>query len=187
MAYYPININLASRSCLVVGGGRVAARKIKTLLDFDAFVKTVAPSASPDIEKLAEDKRIKLIRRKFRRSDLEGITLAFAATDDPSLNKKVAIEAGKKGILVNVVDDPDFCTFILPAVIRRGNLVISISTSGSSPSLAKKLRLEIEKLIPPGAGEDLQYIEVLRRKIREKFPDPKERENFWKKFWEEKR
>lgn len=147
--YLPINISLKNITCLVVGAGGVAQRKIKTLLRFGAKIKVVAPRQTKTIKNLASRGKIKLLGRNFTFSDLKGAYLVIAATDDAKLNKAISRAAKKMNILVNVADQPRLCTFITPAVIKRGHLVISICTSGKAPAFSAGLRKILEKIITP--------------------------------------
>jgi siroheme synthase-like protein len=139
--YYPIFLDLAGKSVLVVGAGKVALRKTKGLLEAGAEVKVVAPQAEPEFARLP----VTLRRREFRPADLRGAVLAFAATNDRRVNHAVMLAARRRGIPVNVADSRDECSFIVPARITRSNLQIAISTGGESPRLAAALRRKIEE------------------------------------------
>lgn len=178
--YYPINLNLQNLTCLVIGGGKVAARKIKTLLKYKAKVKVISPKILSELEKLNKEKKIKIILRKFKSLDLKNAFLVIGATNSSALNEKIYLLAKKKNILVNIVDNPKYCNFIVPSILKRGALNIGISTSGLSPALAKKLRMELEKILPKSLNQTLEKISRIRKKIK-KLPK-KEKEKFWKKF-----
>lgn len=182
MPYYPICLDLKGKNCLVVGGGKVALRKIKGLLECGASVAVVAPEISKQVKELVNPEKCKIIERKFAPEDLNNITLVYAATDDRKTNEEIFNRAQEKKILVNVVDAPELCNFIVPSTLKRDELLISISTGGKTPALAKKLREEMERLFPENFGEALDDIEELRREIREKFPGQEEREKFWREF-----
>jgi precorrin-2 dehydrogenase/sirohydrochlorin ferrochelatase len=137
---YPVNLVLAGRRCLVVGGGRVALQKVRGLLDARADVHVLAPDGVPELADLADAGRVGWDRRPYRPGDTAGHHLVITATDDPEVNRSVATEADAAGIWVNSADDPANCTFILPARIRQGPLLITFSTSGESPALASWLR-----------------------------------------------
>jgi siroheme synthase-like protein len=139
--YYPIFLDLAGKSVLVAGAGKVALRKTKGLLEAGAKVKVVAPAAEPEFARLS----VTLCRREFRPADLRGAVLAFAATNDRRVNHAVMLAARRRGIPVNVADSRDECSFIVPARITRNNLQIAISTGGESPRLAAALRRKIEE------------------------------------------
>ena len=143
-AYYPLFLNLSGRRCLVVGGGSVAERKVRMLLACGAQVTLVAPRITKGLRRLAEAAAVRLIERAFKDTDVRPAALVFAATNQRAVNSTVSDAARAQGILVNVADDPELCDFIVPSIIRKGPIVIAISTSGTLPMLAKKLRKEIE-------------------------------------------
>jgi precorrin-2 dehydrogenase/sirohydrochlorin ferrochelatase len=145
MGYLPIFVDVAGRPCAVVGGGAVAQGKLSGLLERGAAVTVISPSADQRVAALAESGAIKWIRRRWRPGDLTGFELVFCAVDDPEASGMVAAEARKLGILVNVADQPDLCTFIAPAIVRRGELQIAISTSGASPAMAARVRASLER------------------------------------------
>src|SRR3989440_5792143 len=136
-------LRLSGRSCLVVGGGEVGLEKVEGLLACDAEVTLVAPEVVPELRELAEEGSIRWERRGFEPGDLEGRFLAIAATSETDVNISVYDEAERRAMLVNVVDVPPLCNFILPAIVRTGPLAIAISTAGASPALAKRMKREI--------------------------------------------
>jgi len=136
-------LRLSGRSCLVVGGGEIGLEKVEGLLACDGDVLLVAPEAEPELERYAAEGSIRWERREFREADLEGQFMAIAATSDTDVNISVYDAAEKRAMLVNVVDVPPLCNFILPAIIRSGPLAIAISTAGASPALAKRMKREI--------------------------------------------
>ena len=146
---YPAMLRLGGKRCVVIGGGRVATRKVLPLLESGAEVAVIAPTVEPRLEDLASSGRVRLERRPYRRGDLAGATLAFSATDSRTVNAAVADEAGELGIPVNVADDPTASTFHVPAVSRPHGLTIALSTGGRSPAFARRLRQEIEELLTP--------------------------------------
>jgi precorrin-2 dehydrogenase/sirohydrochlorin ferrochelatase len=149
MAYYPILMDLDGKRALVVGGGEVAERKIKTLVSCGARVDVVSLDLCPGLEGLERDGRIRRVGREFEETHLDGAVLVIAATDDAGVNRRVGAAAKARGIPVNAVDQPADCTFILPAVIRRGDLLLAVSTSGRSPALARRIREELEERFGP--------------------------------------
>ena len=175
MSHYPINLDLRNRKCVVVGGGVVAERKVETLLEFGAAVVVIAPELTPRLSNLATGERIEHLIAPYDPESLEGASLVIAATDDPAVNKTVSSEAQRRGIPVNVVDDPELCTFLVPAIVRRGDLVISISTSGKSPAMARRLREELESQFGPEYGELADLLGELRDEVKAKYPDQAER------------
>jgi precorrin-2 dehydrogenase / sirohydrochlorin ferrochelatase len=137
---------LTGRPCLVVGGGDIGLEKVEGLLACDAAVTLVAPDALPALVELAEEGSIRWERREYRPDDLEGVFMVIAATNDTDVNIEVHADAERREMLVNVVDVPPLCNFILPAIVRTGPLAIAISTSGASPALAKRLKREIAEI-----------------------------------------
>lgn len=179
-AYYPAFLNLHDQPCLVVGGGSVAARKVRSLLEAGASVRVVSPDLSPDLQELSEARTIAWDRRSFRAGDCAGVLLVIAATNDRAANEAVSAAARDAGCLVNVVDTPDLCTFIVPSVVQRGALTIAISTGGQSPALAKSIRQEIEALLPAGIADHLEVLAELRVFVRQRIATPAEREAIWR-------
>jgi precorrin-2 dehydrogenase/sirohydrochlorin ferrochelatase len=145
MSFYPICLDLAGRLCVVVGGGRVAERKVSGLLTCGAQVSVISPELTDELLRRHKDGIIKWIQREYRPGDLEQAFLVIAATDDEETQEQVFEEAAAHNLLLNVADVPQRCNFILPATVRQGDLIISISTAGKSPALARKLRIELEK------------------------------------------
>jgi precorrin-2 dehydrogenase/sirohydrochlorin ferrochelatase len=144
MAYYPVCLEMAGRRCLVVGGGPVAERKVAGLLEAGARLTVVSPSATDRLRGWARTNRVRLLLREYAASDLGGHSVVFVATDDGRVNADVARDARAAGVLVNAADDPAHCDFILPAVLRRGDLTVAVSTGGASPALARTVRDELD-------------------------------------------
>ncbi len=144
-SFYPILVDLQAKKALVVGGGKVAQRKIETLLEYGATVQVIAMDLTEELERLQTDQRIEFLGGEFSEALLEGSFLVIAATDDASLNHRVSQAAQQRGLLVNAVDQPADCNFIVPSVLSRGDLLIAVSTSGKSPAFAKKVRVELEQ------------------------------------------
>ncbi|MBI2368941.1 MAG: bifunctional precorrin-2 dehydrogenase/sirohydrochlorin ferrochelatase [Deltaproteobacteria bacterium] len=149
MRTFPVNLDLRGRRCVVVGGGPVAQRKVTALLRCGAAVRVISPRLTPRLGRWASAGRIGWTPRPLRRGDLRGATLVFGATDDARTNQRLAAEARRAGILVNVADTPGCCDFFMPAVVRRGELVVGISTGGNSPALARRLREELGRSLGP--------------------------------------
>ena len=160
--YYPILLNIQDKKCLVVGGGNVAWRKVCSLKDAGARVTVVSPEFCPEMEK---ETGIERIQQKYEEGFLNEVLVVIASTDDEEVNKKVYYDATKRGLLVNVVDRPEFCSFIVPATINRGDLSISISTGGASPALARNIRESLEKQFGNEYGEFAKLLSETRRKI----------------------
>ena len=175
MAFYPLYVDLEGRKCVVVGGGEVAERKVASLLECGADVEVISPDFTPGLEEDAGAGRLKITRRGYRSGDLGDATLAIVATDDNVVNKEAYREATDNRIPVNVVDVPELCSFIVPSTIRRGDLVISISTSGSCPALAKHIRKELEETYRDEYGEFCDLLRGFRARVMEKYDDPKAR------------
>jgi siroheme synthase-like protein len=143
--YYPILLNIRDKKCLVVGGGDIALRKVLTLLEHGANVEIVSPAFCIELEQMIKHGTVRATCRAYKVEDLNNAILVVAATDDTSVNEKVAGDARKKRILTNVVDKPDISDFIVPSYFRRGDIIVAVSTSGKSPALARKIRAEIER------------------------------------------
>ena len=165
MSLFPIFLKLTGRPCIVIGGGNLAESKIESLLTANARVTVIAPRANARITSLAEAGEITVHTREYAHGDLAGQFLAVAATDNPTVNRAVFAEAEASGLLINAVDDPPFCDFYFPSVVRRGDLQIAISTAGASPALAQRLRKEINELLPLDTGDWLTELGNLRREV----------------------
>lgn len=168
MHYYPIFLDIKDKPCVVIGGGKVAERKVLSLLDAGAEVRVISPDITPVLKKLAGKKRIKLVQRAYRCGDLKGSFLAYSATNVHAVNRMVFKEAQKTGVLINVVDVPDLCNFIVPSVVERGDLLIAISTSGKSPALAKKIRRTLEKAFGKEYEVFLKIMGIIRKGLLKK-------------------
>ncbi|HXG53618.1 MAG TPA: bifunctional precorrin-2 dehydrogenase/sirohydrochlorin ferrochelatase [candidate division Zixibacteria bacterium] len=145
MGFYPIVLQLSGRRCLVIGGGAVAERKIAGLLEAGAVVAVVSPEVTPRIARWAEAGTVGLRARAYRRGDLSGYEIAFATTGDREVNAQIREEAVERGVWLNAADDPESCDFVLPSVLRRGDLVVAVSTGGGSPAFARAIREELER------------------------------------------
>jgi precorrin-2 dehydrogenase / sirohydrochlorin ferrochelatase len=165
MTYYPIHLDVRDRPCLVVGGGGVGTRKVSGLLGCGARVTLVSPEITDTLTELARAGRITLHRRAFQESDIDGAFLVMGATDDEDLNRRIHAAAEARGVLCNIADRPEICHFILPAVIRRGDLTVTVSTSGRSPALAKALRRELEGQFGPEYAEMLRLMGAIRARL----------------------
>ena len=146
-SYYPLFADLHGRRCLVVGGGPVAQRKVITLCSYGAEVTVVSPRLTRRLSRLARTGQIRHIARRFRPTDLAGVWLAYAATDDPAINSRVYRAALRRRVFTNVVDQTPLCTFIAPAIVRQGALTAAVSTGGASPSLAKLVRDDVRHIL----------------------------------------
>ena len=168
---YPLYLNIEGRRCLVVGGGTVALRKIEGLLNAGADVHVVSPDILDEIRRLP----VSVQARPFRESDARGTALVIAATDDHAVNLRVAASANELNIPVNVVDQPGLCSFFLPAVVRRGGLVISVSTSGASPALAKRLRQRLEMEFGAEYEVYVKWLDSYRAEVLARVKSPEKR------------
>lgn len=176
MSYlYPVYLDLCRKKSLVVGGGKVAERKIQSLLDCGAQVYVVSPKITPVLGELARTGKIVHIQRSYTATDLENAFLVISATDNDKINKRVAADCLERNILINVVDDPAKCNFIVPSVYRQGALSISVSTEGRSPVLARKIKEDLPGLFGPEYGEFLELMGTLRERIKTTVAVPEER------------
>jgi siroheme synthase-like protein len=163
MGYYPIFVELQGRKCLVIGGGHEAQRKVEGLLAAGGDVTVISPKLTKDLQRMLADGKIALEQRDYREGDVEGYEVVMVATDDGAVNGAVAAEGKRRGVWVNAADDTKNCDFILPAVIRRGKIVVAASTSGTSPALARRLREELEAYLT----EDMPALADLLAEVRE--------------------
>lgn len=164
-SYYPVFLDLRGKTCVVVGGGPVAERKVGMLLEHDASVTVVSPSLNPGLREMARRGAVRAMEREYRKGDLEGVFLAIAATDDAAVNAAVSSEGRERGALVNVVDGPDESDFIVPSIVRRGDITVAISTGGRSPALARKLRTVLEGTLTPEYAPVLDIVSDVREEL----------------------
>jgi precorrin-2 dehydrogenase / sirohydrochlorin ferrochelatase len=172
---FPIYVKLRNRRVLVVGGGKVAEGKILGLLDTGAVIRVVALQASTRVREWAAAGRLALAEREFQTADLEGVFLAVVAAGFAPIGEQVFAAAQARGILVNVVDVPGQCTFFYPAVVRRGDLQIAISTSGQSPSLAQRLRQQLERQVGEGYARWVAELGETRRRVLASHLSPRQK------------
>jgi precorrin-2 dehydrogenase/sirohydrochlorin ferrochelatase len=176
--YYPIFLNLRGEECVVVGGGKVAERKVSALVRAGACVRVISPELTPVLERLKSAGKISHTVRRYRKGDLKSAFLAIAATSSEKVNRTVSHDAP---FLVNVVDVPELCNFIVPAVVGRRPLTIAVSTGGASPAMAATIRRELELLYGNETGRYLLFLGKLRKEALKKIADRKTRENFLRK------
>jgi len=181
--YYPVNVDVRGKTCLVVGAGEVARRKVHALLDADAEVTVVAPEVHP---KLKADERVEVRERAFRDTDLHGAFIVIVATDDAVLNRTVAQDAIDFGCLVNVVDCPALSNFIVPATLRRGELLVAVSTGGASPSLSRRIREELEERFGEEYADFVAVLGEIRREVFDKVPDAERRPGVFRELTDPK-
>lgn len=175
MGYLPISVNLDGRRCVVVGGGEVAERKVIELLRVGARVCVISPKLTAELQGLKSVKAFEHIAREWKSGDLKGFVLAFAATDDPEVHRAIAAEARARHVPINVADEPELCDFITPSVVRRGDLQIAISTSGSSPALASRIRRDLQVIIGPEYETVTQIMRAARAYLRARQHDARQR------------
>jgi precorrin-2 dehydrogenase/sirohydrochlorin ferrochelatase len=164
-SYYPIFLDLKGKRCTVVGGGSVAERKVETLIEHQASVTVISPTLSRRLQYLADQGAVQMINRNYQAGDLKGALLVIAATDDPSINAAVARQGRKQGALVNAVDDPKHSDFIVPSMVRRGDITVAISTSGKSPALARRLRTLLEAALPAEYASLVTLVSEVRQEL----------------------
>lgn len=168
---YPIVLDLTDRPCLVVGGGAVATRKVAGLIKAGANVTIVAPQISATLADVTASKKITVHRREFRPADLDGQFIVFGALNDPEAREALATEAGKRGIPANLADDPGNCDFIVPSSFSSGDLLVTVSTNGRSPALARKLRQVLETRIGPSFALQVEAMGKIRDRLFNDIPD----------------
>jgi len=172
MSYYPIFIEMTGRHCAVVGGGVVAERKVEALLNAGAAVTVISPSLTGPIHSWVAAGKVRYLGREYRPGDLSGFEMVFVATNDRKVNPVVFQEARERGVWVNAADDPPHCDFILPSVLQRGNLVVAVSSGGSSPALSKSIREELESYFTEEYAEVAQVAAEVRRELRQRSVSP---------------
>jgi len=173
---FAVHLDLAGRECLVVGGGEVGWRKARSLADCGARVTVVSERFCRGLRR---SRRVRRVSRRFRQSDLRGVWLVVVATDDRALNRTVAEQAHRLGLLVNVVDDPEACNFTVPAQFTRGRLTVSVSTEGASPLLARKIKERLGGLLDETYAEWLELLAEFRPRARAEIPSAEERRRFF--------
>ena len=183
MENLPIFLSLTDKPCAVIGGGEVAARKTALLLQAGARVTVTAPQLCDALEELRQQGRVAHRAGVFSPQALAGVTLVIAATDDRTVNAEVSRLAQAQGTLVNVVDDPELCSFILPAIVDRSPVLIAVSTGGASPVLARLLRARLETLIPSAYGQLASLAQRFRDRVKQALPQD-ERRPFWERFYQ---
>lgn len=167
VGYFPFFIELTEQPGLIVGGGTVALRKVEKLMPYGPRLTVVAPSFIPE---LASIRGVDLVQRSFQSSDLDGAFFVIAATDDGQLNHQISALCQSRGIPVNVVDDKQACTFLFPALVKRGDLSVGVSTGGASPTAAIWLKEQVSALLPEGLEDILAWLEQQRPLMKERFP-----------------
>jgi precorrin-2 dehydrogenase/sirohydrochlorin ferrochelatase len=182
MRYYPVHLDIQKRNCLVVGGGGVGTRKVAMLLECASRVTVVSRVVSPRLQALASSQLIRLKKRSYQSEDLDGMFLVIGATNDQNLNRQISEDAERLNILCNIADRPDVCNFILPSIVKRDDLVITISTSGKSPALAKKLRKVLETQFGEEYGTFLQLMGAIRKKLLSQSHEPEAHKHLFERL-----
>jgi uroporphyrin-III C-methyltransferase/precorrin-2 dehydrogenase/sirohydrochlorin ferrochelatase len=179
MDYLPIFLNVEDRPCLVVGGGKVAARKAALLNRAGARITVVTPDTCDEVKTLLEQGAVTCVEREFLEEDMDGVVLVIAATDSEAVNRAVSELANQHRIPVNVVDNPKLCSFIMPSIIDRSPVQVAVSTGGASPVLARLLRARLESFIPAAYGRLAQLVDEFRHSVKQRFSDAGQRRYFW--------
>jgi precorrin-2 dehydrogenase/sirohydrochlorin ferrochelatase len=185
MRYYPINLDVQNRECLVVGGGGVGERKVKTLLECGALVTVITTDATESLQTLASERRIDLRTREYEPSDMEAKYLVIGATDSEEVNEKISKDAAKRGLLCNIADRPAACSFVLPAIVRQGDLLIAISTSNKSPAVARRIRQTLEKEFGPEYAVLLNLMGAIRQKLLSEAKSPEAHKRMFEQLLDE--
>ena len=179
MDYLPIFLKIEDRPCLVVGGGKVAARKIALLARAGAHITVVSSELCSNVKTLVEQDNVTCVERPFREEDMDGVVLVIAATDDEAVNRAVAELAHQHRIPVNVVNAPDLGNFIMPSIVDRSPVQVAVSTGGASPVLARLLRARLESFIPAAYGRLAHLVDDYRSSVKQRFSEPAQRRYFW--------
>ncbi len=180
MSYFPFFMEIKAKKCLVVGGGTVALRKIEKLLPFGVEITVVSPVFCAEIEKMEGVQRI---QRKFEPADAEGMLFVIGATDDEKVNGEISALCRERNIPVNIVDDPDKCTFFFPALVKKGEFVAGFSTGGGSPLAAQYIRRKVEDAVPEGFDKVVEVLASVREQVKAEVPDIKKRERIFKQIF----
>lgn len=180
--YYPIFLDISKKPCLVVGGGKVAERKVGILLKFGGMIEVVSPRITKTLQKLTEKGKIHVSLKEYNTSDLDGVALVFAATNNESINQKIYKDAEEHNVPINVVDNPSLCNFIVPSIVKKDPILIAISTSGVLPFLSKRLRKDIAESITRDYVRYADIVGRLRKRLIMKVQDKKLRQIIMKKI-----
>ncbi len=183
--YYPIFLDLEGKKCVIIGGGKVAYRKARSLAEAGATITIVSPRICGELKKLVEKHKINVISKKFDEKDLKQAFLVIGTTSDPEVNERIYRAAEKRPILLNIVDRREYCNFIVPSLLRRGKLMIVISTSGASPALAQKMRENLQNLYGRGYDNFLELMSSAREKIIEEISNIKNRRRIFEALIED--
>lgn len=182
LASYPINLNLANRLCIVLGGGKVAWRKVKVLLESGAKIRVVSPQIIDEFMARVERNEIEYCQKVYEKADLKGSFLVICATDSKIVNMAAARMAHEMGALVNVVDDSYPSDFTVPAQVRRGDLLLTVSTNGKSPEIARQLRKELASVYDESYGEFITLVARYREELKRSVATSGQRERLWREM-----
>ena len=181
--YYPIVLKVKDRRVVVIGGGEVAEAKVQTLLESGADVKVISPEATSWLRELAEAGKIMWIARTYDSSDLENAFFVVAATDDPAVQDRIWRDARQRNVLINSVDDPDRCDFIMPSVLRRDDLIVAVSTSGKSPAFAAWLQRQLAGIVTKEFGRAVSLLGSMRSEFQQRFKNLEERKRAYQRIF----
>ena len=182
MKYYPLYFHIERRKILVVGGGSVAERKIKQLVEFNPIVTLIAPKVTQYIEDLSRQNKINWEKRSYQSGDAQGYSLIIATTDDPDVNQQIFADASKNNIPLNIVDKPELCTVIFPAMIRRGNITIAVSSDGKAPFFTKTVKEILNTLVPHNLENAAEMAAIFRKWVRSECSDEMKKLEMYVKF-----
>ena len=183
MAYFPMFVNLKDQLCLVVGGGMVAYRKVKVLLDFEARVVVVGENICDKIYEIAKkSNQLELQKKRFEDADCDNMFMVIAATDDKELNHHIVGICNSKGIMVNAVDQKEDCSFIFSSYIKEKNLIAAFSSGGNSPVMAQYLKSQEKEILTPFLGELNEYMGKIRKRVIEKYDTEEKRKEIFKEI-----
>ena len=185
MALFPVYMELAGRLCVIAGGGPVAERKAASLLEYGAAVQVVSPDFTAGLLEMESAGKIKAVRRRFTMEDMEGAFLVIAATPDRRLNEAIGLRAAERAVLADIADNPGMCTFTFPSTVKRGELVVGISTSGGFPAMSKYIGDRLEGLLPENLGNVLETLKGYRNRAKSCIKDGKRRRELMGRLMEE--
>ncbi|WP_026882131.1 precorrin-2 dehydrogenase/sirohydrochlorin ferrochelatase family protein [Clostridium akagii] len=178
--YYPIMLDIKEKKCVVIGGGNIAYRKVLSLLECMAEVTVISHEVIPELKQLVDDGKVKYLKHEYNFKYISDCYLVYAATNNSDVNQAVYSQCSQKNILVNVVDKPEICNFIVPSKIKKGDLTIAISTNGKSPMLARKIRQDLEKVYDYRYELFLDIMGEVRKEVFHTLKDAKKRSEFYK-------
>jgi precorrin-2 dehydrogenase/sirohydrochlorin ferrochelatase len=182
MSLYPVNLDIRDLLCVIIGGGTVASRKIESLLPCGAQIRVVSPMVIEQIAERAQAGLLDWQQKEYEQDDLSGAKLVFAATDNSIIQKQIVADADAAGILINVIDMPESCSFQVPASFRRGGLLLTVATGGGSPALAARIRKELETSYGPEYGILVALMAAVRKEIVASSDDPAEHKQMFDKI-----